>query len=338
MNGRVENDLKIYKNIEKQLTDCPDYIVDWYHYLKANDQSPTTCRDYINKAKLFLSSINDEIKMVALSDINEDILTQYFINIQYKDNGEETSDSYRQCVWSCLNNLFDFLEGRHKIDRNLIVSAKIKRPQNKDLKRINRNRKLLTKDDFVKILDCVDSGVGSNKAKGYQDRYRNRDKSIMLIFMTTGIRKTALSEININDVNLDRHILYVMDKGHIAHEYYLNEETTNSIKNWINDRNTIINNNSEALFISRENKRMCGNSITKLVDKYAYAALGYHISPHKLRSGLASIMYEQTGDIEFVRRVIGHSNVTTTQRYIVTDNKEREMASDIMSDLLTINS
>ena len=192
---------------------------------------------------------------------------------------------------------------------------------------------LLTQNDFNKILAAVDTGVCSKKAKGYQEKYRNRDRCIMLIFMTTGIRKTALAEININDIDLDNHKLCVMDKGHILHEYYLNDITCDSIKKWVYDRSNI-NLNTDALFISRENKRMCGNSITKLVDKYAYNALGYHISPHKLRSGLVSIIYEETGDIEFVRRVIGHSNVSTTQRYIVTDNTEREQTAKIMGDLL----
>lgn len=334
MNGRVENDFKIFKSIENNLVNYPDYITDWYYYLKANDQSATTCRDYINKVKSFLQSINEEIKDIDLKKLNEDDVVKYFIDIQYKKNGEEISDSYKQGIWSCLNNFFDFLKSRNMIETNLLISSKIKRPQNKDLKRINNNRRLLTTDDFNKILCMVDKGVGSKKAKGYQEKYKNRDKCIMLIFMTTGIRKTALSEINIEDINFDKRILYVTDKGHIVHDYYLNDDTIKSLKEWMYDRSQIMNNNTGALFISKEKKRMCGNSITKLVDKYAYAALGYHITPHKLRSGLASIMYEQTGDIEFVRRVIGHSNVSTTQRYIVTDNKEREKASDIMLNLL----
>ena len=108
----------------------------------------------------------------------------------------------------------------------------------------------------------------------------------MLIFMTTGVRKTALEEINIEDIDLDNNILYVTDKGHKRHEYYLNDKTIAAIKDWINDRYYLIGNDNGALFISRDNKRMCGNSIAKLVNKYAYEALGYHISPHKLRSGL----------------------------------------------------
>ena len=248
----------------------------------------------------------------------------------------ETSDSYKQCVWSCLNNFFGFLEDRNMIKRNYLRVANIKRPKNKDLQRINNERKLLTQEDFSNILEAVRNGAGSNKARGYQEKFKNRDLSILLVFMTTGMRKTALEEINIDDIDIERHMISIIDKGHIVHEYYLNEMVCDALNNWLYDRSLIVDENEKALFISKEKRRMCGNSITKLVDKYAREGLGYHISPHKLRSGLVSIMYEQTGDAEFCRRMIGHKNISTTQRYIVTNNKEKEKASEIMNNLLTI--
>ena len=48
--------------------------------------------------------------------------------------------------------------------------------------------------------------------------------------------------------------------------------------------------------------------------------LGYKISPHSLRTAFCTILYKKTGDIEFVRRAVGHSSIETTQRYIVDDD------------------
>ena len=64
-------------------------------------------------------------------------------------------------------------------------------------------------------------------------------------------------------------------------------------------------------------------------------ALGRRLSPHKLRAGLCSILYDETHDIEFVRRAIGHSNVATTSRYIHTNEDEKQKASNIMEKLLS---
>ncbi|MEE3416989.1 MAG: site-specific integrase, partial [Prevotella sp.] len=58
------------------------------------------------------------------------------------------------------------------------------------------------------------------------------------------------------------------------------------------------------------------------------------LSPHKLRSGFCSIMYSKTHDIEFVRRAVGHSNVATTQRYIVTNKDEKKKSAEIMESIL----
>ena len=335
MNGRIENDFKIFSQIENGLDNYPDYVISWYYYLKANDQSAMSCRDFMNKLTKFLECLNKDIKNIKLSDLNENVITMYFLNTKTKKDGTETSISYRQCIWSCLSNFFKFLYKRKLINENYFELSGIERPKGNDLKEINKKRILLNKDDFQKILNTIDTGVGSNKAKGYQKSFRNRDKSIFLIFMTTGIRKTALEEINIEDIDFENHTLDIIDKGHKLFTYYLTDEVIDTLNKWLIDRYFILGEKKDgALFISKEGKRMCGNSIAKLVDKYSYAALGYHISPHKLRSGFASILYEEKHDLEYVRRVIGHSNISTTQRYVVTNNTENIDAANIISDFL----
>lgn len=336
MNGRVEKDMKIFKGIEKQLIGYPDFVISWYYFLKANKKSAMSCKDFITKITRFLKYINNDISLIIPSDFNEDIIVRYFIETQTKDDGTETSISYRQCIWSCLSNFFSFMYKRKLISYNCFESAGIDRPKGNDLDEINKKRKLLTKKDFQKILSVIDSGVGSKKSRSYQKKYHNRDKAIFLLFMTTGMRKTALEEINVRDIDMDKHILYTIDKGHKVFTYYLPDEVIETINKWLIDRYFLLGEKDDgALFISRYNTRISGDSIAELVDKYAYEALGYHISPHKLRSGFASILYEEKHDLEYVRRVIGHSNINTTQRYIVTNNNEREEAANIITSLLS---
>ena len=79
---------------------------------------------------------------------------------------------------------------------------------------------------------------------------------------------------------------------------------------------------------------MSASTIKYLVYKYTERALGKALSPHKLRAGYCSILYNQTHDIEFVRRAVGHANVATTQRYIVTNGSEKKKVAEIMGSLL----
>lgn len=337
MNGRLENELKIFQQIEEKLVDMPDYVIEWYYYLKANEQSAMTCRDYIRKITHFMSWTDAKIKGDGgtLSKISASCITKYFVSIKthYATvNGKctevETSDSYKQCVWSCLNNFFGFLHKRGYIPENYLQATGIERPKNNDLERIKATRIHLTYDDFKNIMSVMDD------TRYCFDRFNSRDKAMMLLFMTTGMRESALRSINVGDVDLENGVIRVVDKGRVRHEYYLDKTVVDVLTAYINDRNRMTELATEALFVSRNQERISVNGIVKIVKKYSSAGLGYEISPHKIRGGLASILYEQKKDAEFVRRVIGHSNISTTQRYIVTDNKEREEAVNLVTAMI----
>lgn len=338
MNGRLENEMTIYKAVESKLVELPDYVIEWYYYLKANKQSAMTCRDYIRKVSYFLTWVKETTKKdyIYIDAIPDSLILRFFVSIQTKDkevNDEivttETSDSYRQCMWSCLNNFFSYLESKGIIKENYITVAGIDRPSNHDLDRIKANRRQITKDDFKKILEVFDN------VKYCFSPFNNRDKAMMLLLMTTGMRESALRNINVSDLDMDNTTLTVIDKGRKRNVYYLDQNVVVSLNNWLYDRSNLFHDTTEdALFLSKEGCRISINGIVKIVKKYSMSALGYELSPHKFRGGLASILYEQKKDIEFVRRVIGHSNISTTQRYIATNNKEREEAASMITGMI----
>lgn len=336
MNGRIENELKIESLIMNTLSTMPGYATEWYYNLKASKKEASSCNDFINKLRRFLMFISKDIKNIKPEDITLADTERYFIFIQKKTDKKNklvyTSCSYQYGIWCALHNFFNFMVNRKYINENYINY--IERPKNNDLDKINENRILLTKKDFNKIINSVNKGVGSQKAMAHQQKLKSRDLSILMLFMTTGMRREALSEINIEDLDFQEKKLTVIDKGMKRHTYILSDKVMNNLIDWINLRESINKENNSALFISGNGKRMTGSALYKLVEKYCDDALGYHVSPHKLRSGFCSILYEEKGDIEFVRRAVGHSNISTTQRYIVTKNSEKTEASNFISSFL----
>lgn len=330
MNGRMENEVKTEAKILDMLTDMPEVVGEWFIYLKASDNTMNTCKKYITTIRNFLDSIG------GIKEISYQSVAKYYVDIKTKTckNGDvvKTSDSYQSVVWSCINNFLEFLVDRGHIKENYI--AHVKKPKNHDLDRINKNRVLLTDNDFMKIIKAVNNGVGNTYARKEQARMKNRDKLIIVLFMTTGMRKTALTEINVSDIDYDNRIISVTDKGDKVHHYSLTDDMVKYLNSWMCDRKKYAS-ETDALFVSKYGNRITGNSVDNLVRKYSKEALGYAISPHKLRAGFCSILYEASGDIEFVRRAVGHSNVSTTQRYVVTNNKEKEKASQIMNSFIT---
>lgn len=326
MQGRIEIEDKIELGIQDKLDKYPEFIGEWYYTLRARGNTVKSCRNYINKLEHFLTTMGYDFLDFEVDEITQNDLTKYFTIIQYKDDGKgnkiKTSGSYINSVWFALNNFFEYQLELGHIEKNYMKT--VKPAKNKKNIVAQKGTTMLTANDFKKML-CNIPGTTSTIKK--------RNKAILLIYMNTGMRRDALCQINIADYDRNKKELTIVDKGEKTHVFPLNEEVVNAINDWIDARGSL-NKGSDALFVTYQGCRMTGNSIFNMVEKCSKQALGYSISPHKLRSGLCSILYQETKDIEFVRRTIGHSNVATTQKYIHTEGNERQVASDIMSKLI----
>lgn len=330
MDGRLQNELRIDNKINKILEDSPSYLREWNENMKASKKTAATRHSYILIIRKYLHSINQKINKVKVCDFNESNVEKYMISIQTKidKNGElkYTSDSYQQLTWSCLYSFFEFLQMKGYVNKNYIKV--VKRPKNHDLERINEHRILLTSDDFKKLLDEVE--------KTWNPVRRARNRAMLMVFMNTGMRESALISLMPENINYRSKTLSVIDKGNKRHEYDLTDRTIEALKNWMEVRDQLCRHEiyDENIFITHEGKAMNRTSLLSWLRKLSKDSIGIAITPHKLRSGLASILYDQTHDIEFVRRAIGHSNVETTQRYIVTNGDERKVASEIIDNLI----
>ena len=69
MKGRLENEIKIERNITTTLSKMPYYASEWYINLKASKREPSSCNDFINKLKRFLQFINNDIMCIKPEDI-----------------------------------------------------------------------------------------------------------------------------------------------------------------------------------------------------------------------------------------------------------------------------
>lgn len=328
MSGRFEMEQEIDDKINKKLKGMPRYASEWNLDLKASRKTASTRLDFLNKLGHFLIYINHENMATVLpSDFTKEKVRQYFISIQTKNKGgveTQTSDSYQITVWACLNNFMTFMKNEGYVEKNYITS--VQRPANRDLDRINANRIRLTDTDFKKIIDVVDSNQYSKKAI--------RDKAVLMVFMTTGMRKSALINIELDDVDLDERTLTVVDKERKTHTYVINDALLDSLQEWLSVRDYFITSaDDKHFFLSNKGKALNGQTISNMVMGYTKEAIGIELSPHKLRAGVATIIYNKTHDAEFTRRFIGHSNIATTQRYIVTNGEEREEGAEMLNKI-----
>lgn len=324
MKGRLEHELRIEGNIKRILSGLPQEATDYYYNISVA-REPRTCEEYLKKIRGLLAFT--EYKNVR--EITEQDISRYMYFIRHREVGLEivdTSFSYQQSIYSALNSFFTYLTKKRIITDNPMNA--IERPNKKD----NVVRKYLTSDDISKIIAETEK-VDDLNVKDL--RWAKRNRAILLLFATTGMRETALSEINIEDFNLAKDELTVTDKRHKMHVYKVAHKAKVALIEWLDARSSLLSYKFEdALFISNQLSRISADAISDIVGKYSLRALGYRISPHKLRAAFCTILYKNTGDIEFVREVVGHSSTAVTQRYIVKTGEEKAKAAAIMDELL----
>ncbi len=326
MEGRLEHDLQIQEANQKKLEAMPEFVSEYYKFMKANGMTAQTCRNYLSKIHKFLSFIDLDVAKIKAADINTEVVWEYFSKIETisdnKGNVKYASGSYKKGIWTCLNGFMIFLVSMGYIDQNYL--SNIKKPKSTDQERVNEKRVLLTEDDFNAILYSVNKNTNEMICK--------RDKAMLALMMCTGIRESAISEINIENVDLEAHKIIGIAKGKQSMEYKFNENTAIAIKEWLAVRDGYVKKvNASSLFLSNQGNRMAVTSIAKMVKKYTKAGIGKALSPHKLRAGYVSILYNRTGNLEFVRRAVGHASVSTTKLYAVTEGNERAEAADMIN-------
>ena len=326
MDGRLEHKISNEKLIEKRLKDMPDCVKDYYLSRTSSKESKGSL-EYVRKIRRFLEFLSEDTKSVDVTKITETDVSRYLHSIEQtvdKDGTpKETSFAYRKQVHSILNSFFEYLRKRRIISDNPMDC--VERPSSKDV--VKRHN--LDSFDIHFILECIDGGAGSDHAKNKSAPWRIRDKAIITLLAMTGMRETALTEINVKDIDFINETVKIIDKRHKTHVYKMNRAIREALENWMADREEkLAGQKIDALFISNQKKRVSVECVVQIVKRYSLEGLGYSISPHKLRAAFCTILYNDTRDVEFVRRAVGHSSIETTLRYIADDDSAREEAAE----------
>ena len=181
-----------------------------------------------------------------------------------------------------------------------------------DQKTIDKREKgFLTKSETKKMFD--------NLEKQYKnDIWKTRNYAILIIFLSTGIRCSALYKLDVEDVDLHEKTITVYEKGGKNRVINIPDQTADAIKKWLEYRSLLIGDNSteNALIISTRKRRMDAGSIYYLIKKVGEIVTGKNITPHKLRATYGTQLYSITKDLFFVQSCMGHSSPKTTEIYI----------------------
>lgn len=145
-----------------------------------------------------------------------------------------------------------------------------------------------------------------------------RDLAMLETMYATGLRVSELTSLSVKDINFEMGYLSVMGKGSKKRSVPMGETALAAIKEYrASARQKLMSGKwADALFVTRRGEPMSRQSFWKVIKRYALkAGITKDISPHSLRHSFATHLLERGADLRSVQRMLGHSDISTTQIY-----------------------
>ena len=290
-------------------------ITDFLEYMEIEKgRAPASTKNYDHYLKHF-AYFARENEVVEPEEITQNLVTRYrlYSNRQAKPISKKTQNYYLIALRSFLK----YLARRDiaTLEANKIELAKIDEQQITYLAEEEMDR-LFSKPDITTI-----QGV--------------RDKAILHLLFSTGLRVSEICNLKIKDINLKQDEFSIKGKGGKVRVVFLDENAKESLDKYLKSRRD----ESDYLFISyghkntddgkliTEDGNITPRSVQRMIKKYAAAGgITKQISPHTLRHSFATDLLRSGADIRAVQTLLGHSSITTTQIYThVTDQHLKEV-------------
>ena len=348
----VEKENDIYMECEKLQKQMPSFLRSYFTYLKGN-VLPMTRLAYLHDIKFFFNYLMNEtdlteaseMKKITVEELNNIEAADINLFIDYcrrymVDDGEtvtvyENSNKTLSRKKSSVSVLFKQLYRDGFLEKNITDGfdpIRVPKPGEREIK-------ALQDDEVMIMLDAVTNGTGlTDHERRYWEKTKLRDKAILMLFVTYGLRLSELQQLNVSSFNFSRGEFLIYRKRGKESVMPLNRSVVMVLTDYLTtERNTVIAENNaaeDALFLSLQGKRITERAIRELVKKYTSIALntsrdaGY--SPHKLRATAATSLIGRGNSIYDVQALLDHEQVTTTQLYAQHKmNVKRDLVNDM---------
>lgn len=183
-----------------------------------------------------------------------------------------------------------------------------------------RSLDLITSAELNRLMKAPDAKTLEGK----------RDKAILELLFSTGLRISELCSLSIDDVDLSREEFSVRGKGDKIRVVFLSDTAKSALKEYLSKRKDM----DDAMFVRYGRKandggdlRISPRSVQRLIKKYAAeAGITRKVTPHVIRHSFATDLLQNGADLRSVQALLGHANIGTTQVYThVTDKHLHEV-------------
>ena len=263
-----------------------DKYEDYLNYEK--NFSKHTVSEYLRDVKVFEKFLAQNDCKIS-NEINYSFIRQWIVSLSEK---RYSKTSINRKIAS-LKSYFNFL-----VNIDIIEASPLK--GHKNLKSSSKIVIPFSEDEIMQVFENFNDS-----------KISDRDKLIIEIFYSTGLRREELINIKIQDIFLKEGLIKILGKRSKERLIPILPSLSKNLKNFISN-----NNNSKYLFETKKLKKISVSTVYRLINKYfRLVSSKVKVSPHVLRHTFATHMLNNGADINTIKEILGHSSLSSTQIY-----------------------
>ncbi len=263
-----------------------------------------TVNAYKNDLNGFLNFINEDYDSDTIDDVNYQQIRSWIIKLV--ESGISNRTVNRKV--SSLNSYFKFLLKIEKLVTNPLV-------KHKALKTPKKIQIPFSESEIKLVLDDLD----------FDDSFEGiRNKLIIELFYSTGIRRIELIQLKLNDLDINNKTLKVLGKRNKERIIPLINPVIKTIENYNSKRQDLkFHKNPDFFFLTKKGVKLYETLVYRIINDYfSVASNKVKKSPHILRHTFATHLLNQGADLNAVKELLGHSSLAATQVYTHNSIKE----------------
>ncbi len=170
----------------------------------------------------------------------------------------------------------------------------------------------LTVDEAFRLMESPKNIP--EKSSEVSKEGRSRDRAILELLYSSGLRVSELVGLNLDQLNPDLGIVRVMGKGRKERIVPVGGKALEALKVYLEERGG--SRGEDPIFRNSLGGRLTTRSVGRLIKKYTrHSGISRRVSPHSLRHTFATHLLDAGADIREIQEMLGHSSLSTTQRY-----------------------
>ena len=260
----------------------------------------------VNYRRDLLEFADEAGREIDVDSLDIPIIRNYVYSLNIKNKSSSVARKL-----SALRTFFKFLERENVIRHNPMGSISMPK-----------------QEQHIPVFLSVDEVFALLESPGPGETYGARDRAILELLYSTGMRVSELLSCNMASLDFDSEMVRVKGKGNRERMIPFGEQAIKTLRTYFVEREELLRNrlqqgkniDKEAVFLNSRGTRLTARSIERLIAEYGRkAGIDKPVTPHVLRHSFATHLLEMGADMRSVQELLGHASLSTTQKYTHLD-------------------